>query len=210
MLRAYLRRLDGERRTASRLGMVALIAACGATAAAAQPLPTAVPQRLPEKTLSECIAIALEHHPTLKAAAASIDAAHERIWEAASPYFPQVNAFYSELRQQTSVAAQTQTASGTVISNLQVSNFFSTGATFSQVLFDFGQTLASIRWPRRASARSRTTQHDARHGDPGRAAGVLQRAGYPATAGVAKRCARRPSSSRRRKSPRGRGGASSM
>ena len=146
MLRAYLRRLDGERRTASRLGMVALIAACGASAAAAQPLPTAVPQRLPEKTLSECIAIALEHHPTLKAAAASIDAAHERIWEAASPYFPQVNGFYSELRQQTSVAAQTQTSTGVITaSNLQVSNFFSTGATFSQVLFDFGQTLASIR-----------------------------------------------------------------
>jgi outer membrane protein TolC len=164
MLRVHLRFIGGERHTASRLWIASLIVACGAAAAAAQPLPDVAPQALPQKTLSECIAIALEHHPTLKAAAASIDAAHQRVWESASPYFPQVNAFYSELRQQTSVAAQTQTGTGAVIgSNLQVSNFFSTGATFSQVLFDFGQTLASIR-SAQASQRSiednRTTTRD--------------------------------------------------
>jgi outer membrane protein TolC len=130
-------------------------------AAAAQPLP--------EKTLADCIAIALEHHPTLKAAGASIEAAHQRVWAAASPYLPQVDAFYLLRRQQTSIAAQTQTG-GTVgptpgagIEQLQVNNFFSTGVSFSQVLFDFGQTLASIRSAQasqRSAENDRTTTRD--------------------------------------------------
>jgi len=152
MLRVHLRLIDGERRTASRLWIASLIVACGAAAAAAQPLPENTGLPLPKKTLAECIAIALDHHPTLKAAAASIDAAHERVWESASPYLPQLNALYSVVHQQTSVAAQIQTGGGGAPSGtpgpgtkLQVSNFYNTGVTFSQLLFDFGQTLASIR-----------------------------------------------------------------
>src|SRR5262245_2455583 len=126
-----------------RVCFAGLLAVCSASAAMATPLP--------EKTLEECIAIALEHHPTLNAASASIDAAHQRVWQAASPYLPQLDAFYLVRRQQTSIAAQTQTGGavgptpGAAIQQLQVNNFFSTGVSFSQLLFDFGQTLAAIR-----------------------------------------------------------------
>jgi outer membrane protein TolC len=138
-----------------RVYCAGLVLACGAVAFAAPPLP--------EKTLEECIAIALEHHPTLKAATASIAAAHQRVWAAASPYLPQVDAFYLARRQQTSIAAQTQTGGGVgptpgaAIEQLQVNNFYSTGVSFSQVLFDFGQTLAAIR---SAQASERSVEND--------------------------------------------------
>src|SRR5262245_58113531 len=138
-----------------RVCFAGLLAVCSASAAMATPLP--------EKTLEECIAIALEHHPTLKAASASIDAAHQRVWQAASPYLPQLDAFYLVRRQQTSIAAQTQTGGavgptpGAAIQQLQVNNFFSTGVSFSQLLFDFGQTLAAIR---SAQASQRSAEND--------------------------------------------------
>lgn len=117
---------------------------------------------LPEKTLAECIAIALEHQPTLKAATASIEAAHQRVWQAASPYLPQVAAVYLLRRQQTSIGAQTGTGlpsqtPNTAVSQVHVNNFFSTGVSFSQLLFDFGQTLASIR---SAQALQRSVEDD--------------------------------------------------
>jgi TolC family type I secretion outer membrane protein len=108
-------------------------AACSATALAADQ---------PAKTLKECIAIAIEHHPTLKAAAASVDAGTQRIWQAASGYLPQVNADYIATRQGTSVSARTQTQVGTTTTTY---NFYNTGVSFSQRLFDFGKVLDSIR-----------------------------------------------------------------
>ena len=107
--------------------------ACSASALAADQ---------PAKTLKECIAIAIEHHPTLKAAAASVDAGTQRIWQAASGYLPQINADYIATRQGTSVSARTQTQVGTTTTTY---NFYNTGVSFSQRLFDFGKVLDSIR-----------------------------------------------------------------
>jgi outer membrane protein len=119
-------------------------------------------QTLPQKTLSECIAIALDHQPTLKAATASVRAAGERVWEAAAPYLPQVDASYQAQRQRTSVGARTGTSNGSG-PTLQTTNLYNGTVGFSQLLFDFGQTLASIR-SAQASARSveadRTTTRD--------------------------------------------------
>jgi len=123
---------------------------------------------LPKKTLAECIAIALEHQPSLKAANASVDAAHERVWEAASPYLPQVGANYLVRRQQTSIGAATGTSlpnptPGSAVSQVHVNNFYTTGVAFSQLLFDFGQTLASIRSAQalqRSVEDNRTTTRD--------------------------------------------------
>ena len=126
---------------------VALIACHAAASRAEMPRDTAP---LPQKTLAECIAIALEHHPTLKAASATVDAANEQIWVAAAPYLPQVTAGYLARRQQTSISAQTGTSG---VSEVRINNFYSTGVTFSQLLFDFGQNLALIR-SAQASARS--------------------------------------------------------
>jgi len=155
----------GSRRPWRRcaLWLTALLVAGSALPASAEPTPS---QALPEKSLGECIAIALEHHPTLKAAGASVEAANQHVWVAAAPYLPQLDAFYSLRRQQTSIAAQIQTggsAGSTQAKQLQTSNFYSTGVTFSQILFDFGQTLASIRSAQaseRSAENDRTTTRD--------------------------------------------------
>lgn len=100
----------------------------------------------PTRTLDECVAIALERHPSLKAATATINAGQQRVWQAASNYLPQVNGAYSASRRNTSLSSSTGTSTGTVIGTVtRTFNFYSTGVNFSQVLFDFGQTLASIR-----------------------------------------------------------------
>ena len=44
------------------------------------------------KTLEECIEIALRQQPTLKAAAATVAAGRERVWETTAAYLPQVSA----------------------------------------------------------------------------------------------------------------------
>ncbi|MGH7790424.1 MAG: TolC family protein [Candidatus Binatia bacterium] len=113
-----------------------------------------------EKTLSECLAMALDHHPSLKAAGAAVDAAHQRVWQAASGYLPQINAAYSLDRSMTSLGASTGTD---VDPQSSTFTFHETGASFSQRLFDFGKTLADIRGAQ-ASQRSvdadRATQRE--------------------------------------------------
>ena len=115
------------------LGISALL--CGVAAA----------DDLPTRTLAECIAIAVQQHPSLKAAGASVDAGHQRVWEAASNYLPQVGATYGAARRNSSVAARTGGPGISVGAQSQTFNFYNTGLSFTQVLFDFGQTLASIR-----------------------------------------------------------------
>lgn len=99
-------------------------------------------EALPQKTLDECIQLALERQPTLRAANASVQAANQRVWQAASGYLPQVFANYDANRRKTSAQAQT----GASVSNVaQTFDFYQTGVTFNQVLFDFGKTLANVR-----------------------------------------------------------------
>jgi len=92
-----------------------------------------------KKTLAQCIEIAVQNHPSLKAADAAVQAGHQRVLEAVSPYLPQLNGTYQTSRRQTSPAAFG--GSGPVTK----STFSSTSATFTQVLFDFGQQLELIR-----------------------------------------------------------------
>ncbi len=110
---------------------------------------------LPLKTLSECVAIAVQQHPSLKAADASVLAGKQRVWEAAAPYLPQVTGSYSAVRRQINPAAFGALAPASR------SNFYNVGASLTQTLFDFGQTLEAIR-SAQASAQSleadRTTQ----------------------------------------------------
>src|SRR2546422_2865311 len=51
------------------------------------------------KTLEECIEIALRQQPTLRAAAATVAAGRERVWETAAAYLPQVSASYLASRR---------------------------------------------------------------------------------------------------------------
>lgn len=105
-----------------------------------RPAPVAAEE--PKKTLAECVAIALEQQPSLKVAAAVVDAGHQRVWQAAANYLPQVSAIYSANRRNTSATART---GSTISSTSQTFNFFNTGVGFTQMLFDFGQALDSIR-----------------------------------------------------------------
>jgi outer membrane protein TolC len=123
-------------------------------------LGSALPARAETKTLEECIAVALEQHPSLKSAAASVDAAEARVWQAASGYLPQVSAGYSAERRKTSLAASTGTDFDP---QERTFNFYDTGVGFSQVLFDFGQTLKAIRSAQaseRAVEADRSTQRE--------------------------------------------------
>lgn len=96
----------------------------------------------PLKSLDECITTALAQHPSLKAGAASVDAAQQRVYQAVSGYLPQVSAVYAANRRYTSIGAQT----GTGTSRLnQTFNYYNTGVSFSQMLFDFGRQLDNIR-----------------------------------------------------------------
>ncbi|MFI5395809.1 MAG: TolC family protein [Candidatus Binatia bacterium] len=110
------------------------------------------------KTLTECIAIAVQQHPSLKAATASVEAGQARVREALSNYLPQVSANYGATRQKSNPAAL-----GIVGTPSKTFNLFSAGGSLTQVLFDFGQNLNSIR-SAQASEQSlqadRTTQQE--------------------------------------------------
>src|SRR5512143_325092 len=119
------------------------------------------------KSLDECIAIALLQQPKLKASDASIEAARERVWQIAAAYLPQVGANYAVNRRQASAGSLTGGGGAFVGSrgqNTRIFNFFSTGVTLSQVLFDFGQNLALVHRARAledSAAADADTQRDA-------------------------------------------------
>src|SRR5438093_11525028 len=70
-----------------------------AVALLALPALPALAQAEARKTLEECIEIALRQQPTLRAAAATVAAGRERVWEAAAAYLPQVSANYVASRR---------------------------------------------------------------------------------------------------------------
>lgn len=114
----------------------------------------------PTKTLAECIAIALREQPTLKAATALVQAGQQRVVQAASNYLPQVMGTYAANRRNASAATRT---GANVSSASQTFNFYSTGVSFTQILFDFGQTLDQIHSAQAAEASleaDRSTQVD--------------------------------------------------
>jgi len=110
------------------------------------------------RTLRECVAIALENHPSLKAAAANVEAGQQRVRHAASRYLPQIGANFQPNRRKTSPTGQTGAEFGTIPlpnptpsgtprigTTARTFNFYSTGFTLTQVLFDFGKILNTIQ-----------------------------------------------------------------
>lgn len=118
-------------RSIVRAGLVVVLLATVATG-----------QPAPQKGLGECLRIALEHHPDIQTAQAAQDVGHQQTWEAISTALPQVNAAYSAQRRHSNAGSLTGTTLG---GNTQTFNFYSTGLTFSQILFDFGQSLYGVR-----------------------------------------------------------------
>src|SRR2546427_864703 len=85
------------------------------------------------KTLAECIEIALRQQPTLRAAAATVDAGRERVWQAAAAYLPQVSASYLVSRRHASTSSLIGSGGVREAQNLPL---FTPRATPSPGLFD--------------------------------------------------------------------------
>jgi outer membrane protein len=121
------------------------------------PTPSEVQER--EITLEEAVRIALENQPQIQARIGDYQAAQQRIWQALSPQLPQVSGQWGATEQQT-VASVLSPASQPVPLSLQRSVTVSTTSlstsatvTASQLLWDFGKTLAATD-AARANARS--------------------------------------------------------
>ncbi len=127
------------------------VAVAVAVAASAPPVAHAAPR----KTLAECVALALRQQPTLKAASATVRAARERVWESTASYLPQVNGIFSAVRRKANAGSLTGGPGG---GRSQTFNFYTSGFSLSQVLFDFGQNLALIH---EAQANAESTAADA-------------------------------------------------
>src|SRR5207249_197650 len=114
------------------------------------------------KTLAECIEIALRQQPTLRAAAATVAAGGARVWQAAAAYLPQVSASYLASRRHAS--SSSLIGNGGTAKKAKTFPYYTTGATLSQVLLDFGQNLELIHAAQasaEALAADSNTQHDA-------------------------------------------------
>src|SRR5207253_4701350 len=110
-------------------------------------------------TLAECIEIALRQQPTLRAAAATVAAGRERVWQAAAAYLPQVSASYVASRRH---ASSSSLGASSGAKPARTFPFYSTGATLSQVPFDFGQNLELIH-EAQASAEALGADADTQH-----------------------------------------------
>jgi outer membrane protein len=139
-----------------RVETLALLTGLCAMAAAQDTQPTGQVK----KTLAECITIAVQEHPSLKAASASVEAGRQRVREAVSNYLPQVSADYNPTRQRTRPVTELAGLSGFTSRTF---NLHTAQGTLTQVLFDFGQNLNAIR-SAQASEHSlladRTTQRE--------------------------------------------------
>ena len=137
------------------VALALLMGLCVIAAAAQETQPTTQAK----KTLAECVAIAVQQHPSLKAATAFVEAGQQRVREAVSNYLPQVSANYDLIRQKSNPV----TAQAGLTGASRTFNLHTTQGTLTQVLFDFGQNLNAIR-SAQASEQSlqadRTTQRE--------------------------------------------------
>jgi outer membrane protein TolC len=95
-------------------------------------------------TLDECIAIALEAQPRIQATLADYAAARFRVNQSLAPLLPQLSGLVSASRSDST--SVTTTAAGRNIETSQTRQFgdtFLAQVQLSQLLFDFGKTLAA-------------------------------------------------------------------
>jgi outer membrane protein len=102
-------------------------------------------------TLDECIAIALEAQPLIQATLHDYAAARARVREALSPLLPQISGTASTF-QDSITSRTTSKSTGRVVTVTTTSRFsdnFLTQIHASQLLFDFGKTLAATQTARK-------------------------------------------------------------
>src|SRR5262245_35975569 len=124
------------------------------------------------RSLAECVALALEQHPSIRLSDAEVAAGRARVGVARSGYLPQLSGSWSSDRRQSTFSSRTGGPSSDVAGGAtgqETRFYFHQGAVgLSQTLFDFGETLAAIR---AAQARRDSLAADA---DTTRASVVLE------------------------------------
>jgi outer membrane protein TolC len=101
-------------------------------------------------TLDDCIAIALEAQPAIQATLYDYAAARARVREAFSPLLPQLSGSVTAIRSSsTGPTTLTTGRTVTVQVNRQLSDTFLAQVQLSQLLFDFGKTLAATQVARK-------------------------------------------------------------
>ena len=105
------------------------------------------PARDTTLTLQEAIDAALAQHPTLRVGEATVDAAQERVRQQVAGYLPRGAYVYNYTRKKQAITAAVGgvQAGQPARATSQLFNFNSTNFSMSQLLFDFGRTLDSIR-----------------------------------------------------------------
>jgi outer membrane protein len=91
--------------------------------------------------LSRCVAIALERHPSILAAAGTLKAGESKIGQARSGYYPQVSGStgYSRTEPMSDTSGQRGTVGG------EAYDSYSTSVSLSQNIYDFGKTSTQVR-----------------------------------------------------------------
>jgi outer membrane protein TolC len=118
--------------------------------AQAAPAGPAMPVTGRALSLDECIAIALEAQPAIQATLYDYAAARARVREAFSPLLPQLAGAVTATRSSsTSPTTLTSGRTVTVQVNRQLSDTFLAQVQLSQLLFDFGKTLAATQVARK-------------------------------------------------------------
>jgi len=101
--------------------------------------------------IDECIAIALEAQPLIQATLYDYAAARARVREAFAPLLPQLSGTSTATRSSSTVLSTSATTSRavTVPINRQLSDTLLAQVQLSQLLFDFGKTLAATQVARK-------------------------------------------------------------
>src|SRR5207247_9576551 len=95
--------------------------------------------------LAEDLAIALRAHPLIRATLDAYAAARARVREALAPLLPQLSGTASATRSSSTVLSTSTTTRRTVAVSIsrQPADTFLAQVQLSQLLFDFGKTLAA-------------------------------------------------------------------
>ena len=128
-----------------RTALAALLIALGAALPAHAQTPSApsVPMGRPLK-LEEAIAIALDGQPDIQARLGDYAAARFRVDQALAPLLPQLTGTATTTKSQQAIFPQTLTAATPITITREFNQTFSTQASVSQLLFDFGKNFAAI------------------------------------------------------------------
>ncbi|PYN74150.1 MAG: hypothetical protein DMD96_30895, partial [Candidatus Rokuibacteriota bacterium] len=129
------------------LALLLVLSLPAAARAQAAPLAPAPPPIVVGRvlTIDECIAIALEAQPLIQATLYDYAAARARVREALAPLLPQLSGTASATRSSSTVLSTSTTTRRTVAVSIsrQPADTFLAQVQLSQLLFDFGKTLAA-------------------------------------------------------------------